>query len=71
MNKQLTNLLSGYQDLRDRYGSDDPLVLQLQAEITQRQVQQGQPLPQSRTVRPNDWRREHAGAQQQQQQQQA
>lgn len=33
MNKHLTKLLSGYQDLLDRYGSDDALVRDLKAEI--------------------------------------
>ena len=33
MNKQLAKLLSGYQDLVDRYGTDDPLVQDLKAEI--------------------------------------
>lgn len=46
MNKQLTNLLSGYQDLMDRYGSDDPLVRQMKDEIEQRQMQPApRPLP--------------------------
>ena len=33
MNKHLANLHSGYQDLMDRYGMDDPMVLNLKAEI--------------------------------------
>ncbi len=33
MNKNLTRLLSGYQDLMDRYGMDDPLVLGMKAEV--------------------------------------
>jgi hypothetical protein len=33
VNKQLTRLLSGYQDLVDRYGADDPLVQELKSEI--------------------------------------
>ncbi len=33
MNKHLTTLLSGYQDLADRYGNDDPLVLRMKDEI--------------------------------------
>jgi hypothetical protein len=31
--QQLAKLLSGYQDLVDRYGSEDPLVQDLKAEI--------------------------------------
>lgn len=33
MNKHLAKLLSGYQDLVDRYGPDDALVQDLRAEI--------------------------------------
>lgn len=33
MNKHLAKLLSGYQDLLDRYGSEDELVRDLKAEI--------------------------------------
>lgn len=33
MNKHLAKLLSGYQDLVDRYGPDDALVRDLKAEI--------------------------------------
>jgi len=38
VNKQLTTLLSGYQDLADRYGTDDPLVRRMKDEVEQRQV---------------------------------
>ncbi len=38
MNKQLTTLLSGYQDLADRYGTDDPLVRRMKDEVEQRQM---------------------------------
>jgi len=33
VNKHLANLQSGYQDLMDRYGVDDPMVVNLKAEI--------------------------------------
>ncbi|MEO8542697.1 MAG: hypothetical protein ABI434_03900 [Burkholderiaceae bacterium] len=33
MNKHLARLLSGYQDLADRYGPDDVLVRELKDEI--------------------------------------
>jgi len=33
VNKHLTKLLSGYQDLVDRYGPDDALVRDLKVEI--------------------------------------
>lgn len=36
VNKHLTTLLSGYQDLSDRYGNDDPLVLRMKDEIERR-----------------------------------
>lgn len=36
VNRQLAKLLSGYQDLVDRYGADDPLVQDLKAEIDRR-----------------------------------
>lgn len=33
MNKELTSLLTGYQDLMDRYGAQDPLVIGMKAEV--------------------------------------
>lgn len=63
MNKQLTHLLNGYQDLADRYGSDDPLVRQMLEEIEHRQVQLGQPPPllsRPATVRFSEWRNQRA-----------
>lgn len=38
VNKQLAKLLSGYQDLMDRYGTDDPLVQDLKAEVDRHQL---------------------------------
>lgn len=38
MNKHLANLHSGYQDLMDRYGKDDPMVLNLKAEIDRQEA---------------------------------
>lgn len=59
VNKQLNNLLSGYQDLMDRYGSDDPLVRQMKDAIVQQQMrqQQQQPPPPRRraTIRAGEW----------------
>ena len=51
MNKQRTQLMTGYQDLVDRYGVDDPLVQDLKTEIDRFQqaghdansIQSGQP----------------------------
>jgi hypothetical protein len=38
VNKHLAKLHSGYQDLMDRYGVDDPMVLNLKAEIDRREA---------------------------------
>jgi len=38
VNKQLTKLLSGYQDLADRYGTNDPLVRCMKDEVELRHV---------------------------------
>ena len=37
VNQNLSKLRNGYQDLVDRYGADDALVLELKAEIERRQ----------------------------------
>lgn len=49
---QLTTLLSGYQDLMDRYGTDDPLVLQMKEEIERRKLRPALPV----------WRRHRVSA---------
>ncbi len=38
MNKQLAELHSGYQDLMDRYGMDDPLVQGMKAAIDRHEL---------------------------------
>jgi hypothetical protein len=38
VNKHLAKLHSGYQDLMDRYGVDDPMVLNLKAEINRHEA---------------------------------
>ena len=49
MNKQLAKLLSGYQDLVDRYGEDDPLVQDLKAEVDRHALAQpATPTPERR-----------------------
>lgn len=45
VNKHLAKLLTGYQDLVDRYGPDDALVRELKAEIDRYQLEQHLPLP--------------------------
>ena len=59
MNKQLNNLLSGYQDLMDRYGSDDPLVRQMKDAVAQQQMRQQPPAPPPprlrATIRAGEW----------------
>lgn len=59
MNKQLNNLLSGYQDLMDRYGSDDPLVRQMKEAVAQQQMRQPPPVPppprQRAAIRAGEW----------------
>ncbi len=40
MNQQLAKLMTGYRDLVDRYGTDDPLAQDLQAEIDRYQQTQ-------------------------------
>lgn len=39
MFRQRANLISVYGDLSDRYGHDDPIVVQLQAGVDRRQSQ--------------------------------
>lgn len=39
MFRQRANLISVYGDLSDRYGHDDPIVVQLQAVVDRRQTQ--------------------------------
>ena len=53
VNKQLTRILSGYQDLMDRYGADDPLVLGMKVEVDRKRDE-------SHTARFTE--RRHAGA---------
>lgn len=38
MNKQLAKLHSSYQNLMDRYGMNDPMVLSLKAEIDRQEA---------------------------------
>jgi hypothetical protein len=33
MPRRLTNLINTYQDMRDRYGLEDPIVVQLKQEL--------------------------------------
>lgn len=41
MSRQLAKLSSVYRDLSDRYGHDDPLVVQLKEEVERGQAQAG------------------------------
>lgn len=48
MNKQLAELHSGYQDLMDRYGMDDPLVQGMKAEIDRHKLHDHDGVPADR-----------------------
>lgn len=61
MNKHLSTLLNGYQDMVDRYGDDDPLVLHLKDAVDRCRIVPAQSPREERrraTVPSGIWNRE-------------
>jgi hypothetical protein len=58
MAKRITHLISSYQDLRDRLGPEDPIVLELKLAIARSETgASGTPLVNRRCLKSGMWNR--------------